>query len=416
MKKQNVLGLMLATSLAVTSLAGCNVPGMTGKAGNLTANQPGVQQPATTKPGGNTATGGQAATGGNTAIKPGTGSAAAPAPAEAKEGTAEALSDEKDMEAYDYMAGEAEADRTVMMVGAERPAEGMVGITSAVDLKAGKGDVSIRGTGKAGFKGKLADEVRKKLKDREGKKAEKLKDRLEKLKGDRAKLHEKAKGGKWLPTEPADGTEYKSFELAVNKTVTANGKTSSFSRAITMKRVRNIETKDLVSSNIEFMQTLPGGLTRASTRSKVLNADGTYSVEFNSTVTFPNGGTRVAQWSKTIAVDGTVTGTGTIVWTKADGTVKTVTITLNGTEEDTSANAGGTTVDGDAPEAAEGTQAEEAATEAETPDATEADDATKAEDGDEGDDDATEAADASDDGDTAEGDDAATGDDDATEA
>jgi hypothetical protein len=406
MKKQNVLGLMLATTVAMTALAGCKVPAMTG-AGTNTAQSPSTQAPAAQQPG--TKAPGNQATTGQTGTKQ---TAPVASEAQVREGTAESLSDEKDMEAYDVMANDAELGRTVMMVGAEKPPEGMVGITAALDgrVEKGEGDKAgqLRGGVKIAFKAKLREDLRNKLKERETKKVAKLKDRLDKLQNDRMKLRDKAQKGKWIATEPADGTEYKAFDFSVEKNVKANGKEAAFGRSVTMKRVRNIETKDLVSSHVEFSQSLPNGLTRKSVRDKVLNEDGTYSVTFHSELTLAGGAKRVADWNKTIAVDGSVSGTGTITWTDAAGAVtKETKITLNGTEEDTGADTGAGTVDADAPEAEEGTQAEVVATastevsdddkdEAGDDDATKTADADHDEEGDDGDEDeATDAEDAS---------------------
>ncbi len=150
MQKNNLIGLVIATSLGLSSLAGCVVspggvtPGGT-KAG--TATTPGATKPAT---------------GTGTATKPGTGTTGTPtvttptkvdpvAPAKpvavgavpasqaqagavASQETAAALTEERDMDDYDALASQegAAAAFQLQMVGAEPAEDGKVAITSGL--------------------------------------------------------------------------------------------------------------------------------------------------------------------------------------------------------------------------------------------------------------------------------------------
>jgi hypothetical protein len=326
MKKQNLFGLVLATSVALTSLAGCNAPmqpqlGTGSGNGGTTATQPGAQP-----------------------AKPGSNVQLAPAKQQAAtantQATAEAMADAREMDAYDTMANQEEtaarysvsalrADGSVVVAE-----DGMMVIT-ADGGKGGKGTkAGTRVEAEIKFKGKLKDAVKKKLTERQAKLTEKQAKTLDKLKGDRDKLKGKAQQAKWVAN--GDGTETKTFSFETSRTV--NGKTMS--RSVKMERTRNAESKDLLKSHVEFSQALPNGLTRSSVRDKVVAEDGTATVTFHSEITFKDGTKRVADWAKTISADGAVTGTGTIVWSDKDGkVVKTVNVTLGGTEETETATA-----------------------------------------------------------------------------
>lgn len=324
--KQNLFGLMLATTVAVTSLAGCNVPMQTklgAGAGTTTTTQPGAQTG--TKPGG--------------ALTGGTKTAVQLAPAKQAaattntQATAEAMADAKEMDAYDTMASQEEAAVARYAVaslnedGTPRKAgDGMAVITGGVKVDRG----GARGEAKIEFKGKLKAEAKKKLEERHGKLAQKAAKQLDKMKGDRDKLREKIKGA-WVAN--GDGTETKSFSFDTTRTV--NGKTMA--RSVKMERTRNAESKDLLKAHIEFAQTLPNGTSRTSVRDKVVAEDGTATVTFHSAVVMADGTTRTADWTKTITADGVVSGTGTILW--AGKINKTITITFGGTEETETATA-----------------------------------------------------------------------------
>lgn len=186
-------------------------------------------------------------------------------------------------------------------------------------------------------------EVLANVAERQGKRGEKLAGRLDKMKDAREKIRGAMSKANWV--DNGDGTATRTLDFSVTKTL--NGKT--FERSSKIVRTRRIEGKVLLLATAEFSQALPGGLTRTSTRSKALNADGTYSIEFKSVITLPNGSTRVASWEKTVGVEGGVTGTGTIIWTAADGTVKkTVTISLSGDEDTPKADCEDTATGGEA--------------------------------------------------------------------
>ncbi|MFP5502379.1 MAG: hypothetical protein ACLGIN_07800 [Candidatus Sericytochromatia bacterium] len=376
MKKQNVLGLVLATSLALTSLAGCQVPGMAGQT-----------------PSGTNATGGQQQPGGQTA-------AAQPTKTETREGAAVALAEEREMDDLDYAAGDSTAAAyAVAMVGQPKPREGEVAITATGGAEAGEGEVAITATGggeagadlpeaeagveaqagmtakpgpraerqqdrraalkdrRAALKDKLAG-LKEKLEKRKMERKAKVEARLAKIKGAADKVREKAKAAAWV--DNGDGTESKTLSANVEKSV--NGKAAN--KSYEFSRTRDSETKVLIGSTVKLSQTLPNGMSRLVERTKTLNEDGTYTVVFHSEHTFKDGRKRVADWTKTIAVDGTVSGTGTIVWTDKDGNeVKKTEVTLNGTEDAPEAEAGGEEVTADAPEAAVEGDAPEAAVE-----------------------------------------------------
>lgn len=294
MQKRSVLGIVLASSVALAALAGCNTP------------MPGGMSPET----GATATTDRKAT------------------------TAEALAEEQEMDDYDTIAAqEAAAGRyEVFAVGGPKAREGEVAITSETKTK-------VAQERKAAFKAKLDAKVSEKLKDRLKQKVEKVKGRLDKMKGAADKIKNQAKNAPWV--DNGDGTETKTIKFEVTKSVNAQGAT----RSVEMTRTRNKETKDLVSSEVKFSMTMPNGMSRNSTRTKTLNADGSYTVVFHGEFTFKDGTKRVADWTKTIAVDGSVTGTGTIVWTDASGKeTKKVEVSLNGTDEETKATTEGEVV------------------------------------------------------------------------
>jgi hypothetical protein len=186
------------------------------------------------------------------------------------------------------------------------------------------------------IKAQVKIEVAKALKERETKEREKAKERLKVRKDEHNAIAGAAKGVKWV-VDATTGTESRSFESDVTKTV--NGQT--LKRHVSISRTRKSDTKVLVAAHDEFTETLPSGLSRSSVRDKAVQADGSYNVTFHSEITFKDGTVRTADWAKTIAADGKVTGTGTITWTAKDGKVlKTVNVTLNGTEDNQTAAAG----------------------------------------------------------------------------
>ncbi len=183
----------------------------------------------------------------------------------------------------------------------------------------------------------------KKVLERQSKRAEKLNMRLEKMQDARLAIRGKIKDAAWV--DNGDGTASRTIEIDVKKA--QNDK--SFERKAKIVRTRRIEDKVLLLATAEFTQALPGGLTRTSTRSKTLNADGTYTIAFDSLITLPNGATRTAAWDKTIGVDGGCTGTGTLTWTDKDGKViKTATIKLSGNEDEPIAKCEDPTTGGEA--------------------------------------------------------------------
>lgn len=359
MKTQKLLGLMLASSVALASLAGCASPVQNQLPGN------GAQRPATGSNVQPAPTGGSATT-----TKPGTISQFSPAKQQAaaqnSQATADAMNDEQDMNAYDAMASEdAAAMYSVFVVGAPAPAEGMVGITAALDGEV-KAETGTKGRSPLLGQQRLSDkqkeavkkvvkekaklvELKKKQDERRVKQQEQLAKRLDKMKDVRGKMKDAFKGG-WVAGDE-EGTEKKTHSFSATKTV--NGKTMS--RSVEMIRVRSKETKALLSAHVSFSQELPNGLTRTSTRDKVLQEDGSYLVTFHSELTLAGGAKRVVDWTKTIAADGSVTGTGTIVWTGKDGktSTKTVTLAISGKEEAETTTA---------TDAATGTEAEVAVT------------------------------------------------------
>lgn len=171
---------------------------------------------------------------------------------------------------------------------------------------------------------KLAEAANQKRKEREENAKKSVQARLGKLSNDREKMKGALGKADWV--DNGDGTKTKTVEFDVNKTI--NGK--SLVRKAKLVRTINAD-KQVVSMSAEFEQSLPGGLSRKSARTKVLQADGSYQVSFDSSVTLPNGFTHVVEWDKVIAVDGTVTGTGTHITLDADGNeVKKVSLTMSG--------------------------------------------------------------------------------------
>ena len=310
MKSKEVLGFVLATSLALTTLAGCNVPGAAGANEGTT---PGAQQ-----------NGGQLNNEGSSQTQ-------APAPGAARDGAAEALAEEREMGDLDAVAwDDAAAAYAVSTVGQTEPHK----------------------PSKHAFMGKLHAEAHVNLKERTRKRASKAHERH---KGHAHKVRDAAKAAQWQ--DNGDGTESRTFMSDVSKTV--NGKTMS--RKVEIKHRRHIESKHPIESHIKLETTLPNGSSRTSERTKTLSGeDGSHALTFASSLTLKNGATRVAAWNHSIAADGSVTGTGTISWAmKADMVNKAVvSVSMKGTEESAKVGVGGETVDADAPEAAdEGTDA-----------------------------------------------------------
>ncbi|PIQ25592.1 hypothetical protein COW64_14660 [bacterium (Candidatus Blackallbacteria) CG18_big_fil_WC_8_21_14_2_50_49_26] len=68
--------------------------------------------------------------------------------------------------------------------------------------------------------------------------------------------------------------------------------------------------------------------TRSVHRTVTVNADGSRTVSVESTTTWKDGRKREVQRQHVVAADGSATGTGTITWTKADGTSTTRNLTF----------------------------------------------------------------------------------------
>lgn len=352
--KHNVFGLMLATSVALSTLAGCNMP-MNAKL--PTGSGTGMTQPSsgmtTGKTGGSTV-GGSLTTGTNVKVVPTLAPAKQAAAVETTTATTAALQDAAELDAYDTMATQEDsAPAMYALISLNETATATTTTSAEADDKDATatadatGTVAVKPTVKPVmrpgdahkplgplFKGKLKDEVKKKLEQRQAQFNEKQKKQLDKMANDRDKMRGKIKNVKWV--DNGDGTETKSFDFSVDKTV--NGKT--FARSVKMTRTRNKDSKDMLAVHAEFSQTEPSGLTRTSMRDKTWAEDGSAHATFHSEITLPNGTKRVADWDKTISVDGTVSGKGTITWTDKTGkVVKTVNVTLNGTDDATEAKA-----------------------------------------------------------------------------
>jgi 5-hydroxyisourate hydrolase-like protein (transthyretin family) len=301
-QKKTVIGMMLATTVALGALAGCATPAQT--------TMPGTQQAAAKQQAG----------------------------AQTSQTTAQAMAEEREMEHYGYLADEAEpAGYNVMMVGQPKPKDGEMAITAETTVDAGKGakaetkaEATNGGKARVDFKGKLKAEVKAKLDTRKAKLKAKAKGQLDKMKNEKDAIGKAAKAAQWV--DNGDGTETKAMSFSVEKTV--NGQTSS--RSVKMERTRKTDDKTLVSAHSEF-STSHNGVTRTVVRDKALQEDGSYKVTFHSEMTFKDGSKRVADWNKTISADGAVSGTGTIVWTGK--MTKTVTIKFGGTEEAETATA-----------------------------------------------------------------------------
>lgn len=346
---------MLAASLTLSTLAGCQTPATPStdaKTGSASSS-PSTAKPST--PAANTtapATSGTATTGAAAETKPGTNAPAAAPKAVADAGTelASALSAEREAEDLVLLADEGEAAKyRVLVVGAEKPKEGQVGITGMLDdvkdkaaaakdkpelVKAAMAGAAlarhqqrVADLRKAAFKAKLKADVKAKMDQRlEARKAS-AKPRLEKMADARGKMKEAVKAAKWV--DNGDGTETTSVTIDTNRT--ANGKSMAGKR--TMERTRRIEDKVLTSVVATFSHTGPQGGSYTMNRSKTLQEDGSYKVVFHAEMALPNGKTRVTDWEKTISADGAVSGTGTLVVKKGEETLKTINLTLSGSEK-----------------------------------------------------------------------------------
>jgi hypothetical protein len=184
------------------------------------------------------------------------------------------------------------------------------------------------------FRGKLDEKAKAELDKRQKDLREKAKDRLAKAKGNLDKARAAMKDATWVEDKAA-GTKTKTFTFDVSKEV--NGVTTKRSRKIV--RTVRIEDNVLVSLTAEFNDVRANGGSTTTSRSKTLQADGSYKVVFHSVIVLGDGTTRTADWDKTIAADGKVSGAGKIVWTKEGAVVKTVDIKLGGSEAKETAEA-----------------------------------------------------------------------------
>ncbi|MDB5101918.1 MAG: hypothetical protein JWM80_6339 [Cyanobacteria bacterium RYN_339] len=342
---KNIFGAMIASSLVLATLAGCNTPtpGGASATGTTTGGTTGTTTPS--KPTGTT-TGTPAVT-----TQPGTTTGStATASNETSSEAASAMADERAMDDYSAVAEQEDptpASFYVLDVAATGAAKATVtaGATGAAavnanagaDLKAAAAKIKAgqkltdderRAAIKGAAKVKITVEVKAKVQARIKERNQKIAKRLDKLSNQREKMRNQLKGVKWV--DNGDGTQTKT--ISFDDTRTVNGK--SVTRKATISRTIQTDTKALVSWHADFDQTLPNGLHRVSTRDKVLQEDGTYLVTFHSELTLAGGAKRTSDWTKTIAADGSVTGKGTITWANKDGKiVKTVTITLSGDED-----------------------------------------------------------------------------------
>lgn len=184
---------------------------------------------------------------------------------------------------------------------------------------------------RAAAKVRLQAETKAKLEARRGALRERLRARLDKLADARGRIKEAFRQAAWVTN--TDGSRTKTLIFDVVKTV--DGK-QSVRKA---KLVRTVDAEGLlVAASVDFRQSFPNGLSRVSSRTKVLQADGSYKVVFHAELTLPSGKTRVTDWQKTIAASGAVTGSGTIATETEDGEVTgSLPVELGGSEEAPSA-------------------------------------------------------------------------------
>ncbi|MDB5096770.1 MAG: hypothetical protein JWM80_1191 [Cyanobacteria bacterium RYN_339] len=272
MNKQ-LVGLMLASTLSLSVLVGCNGGLLTGAA-----------------------------------------QTSATASSDASSETASAMAEERSMDDYATIAGQEDASASAFQVLAlDASATANASVATPV-LTA------------------LSGEVRARVQARQATREASIKGRLDKLATQRAQMRAQLKATNFVVG--TNGTSQKS--ITIDDTRTVNGK--AVARHCTLVKTINTDSKETLSWRAEFKQTLPSGLSRVSTRTKTLLADGSYMVVFHSELTLANGRTRTADWSKTIAADGSVSGKGMIVWKdKAGVVVKTSTVTLTGDEDKASA-------------------------------------------------------------------------------
>lgn len=288
------------TAMAIAMLTGCTAtaagtitPGAAAQPG--TAAQPGASTPASSKANGGAANSTEVAA---------------------------ALTEEREAEGYSYLAAaDGAAKYAVMLVGAEKPPEGMVGITATLDGDAATpaGGGKLRAKVKADVKAKL-DARKTKLESRLAKHVAKLDKAKEKIKAALAKAD-------WKTNE--DGTKTRALSFKVEKSI--NGKTAD--RDCNVERTLGADG-ELVKAAWAFSLNGPNGGKHTMTRTKDLQEDGSYKVVYHADIVLANGATRTRDFTKSISADGQVSGTGTIVWKDKDGkVVKTVNVTFSGTEE-----------------------------------------------------------------------------------
>ncbi|MEB3198163.1 MAG: hypothetical protein VKP62_13265 [Candidatus Sericytochromatia bacterium] len=291
-----LLGAMLAATITLSSLAGCQAAAPNGPAPVAEAKK---STPAT------------APVSGSQGLVP-------VAVAEAGTELAAALTAERESEDLVMLAEDGEANAySVLQLGAK--------------LEAAKGAPRVKQKmnelRKNAFRAKLKPEVKTKLEERAKAFKAAAKPRLEKMKEHAGKLKQAAKDAPWV--DNGDGTETKTVTIEATRRI--NAKSFGGQRVVT--RTRRIEDKVLLSVDANFSHTGPLGGTYTMTRSKDLQEDGSYKVVFHAEMNLPGGKQRVTDWEKTIAADGSVSGSGTMVVKKGEEVLKSVNLTLSGTEK-----------------------------------------------------------------------------------
>lgn len=250
-----------------------------------------------------------------------------------------ALVEESNGEAADYAVmdpGTSAPAYRVQLLGAPKPPEGMVGITSGPTGDEGRPQLAAGFQGKIDMQLPLAERTRPDgSKVKRGKPAEQGKlDQVKKQVGERV---EKMKGkveAQRKAVRDAMGKDKAKREVLVGDDGTV-GVVSSFEHSnkagthvVKAQQVFKGTSKDdvkpenLLSSAVRSARTTKDGIKSSSVRTVAVNEDGTKDITFTHTLTRNDGKTKTVSWERTVAADGSSSGEGKIV--RFDGSELTI--------------------------------------------------------------------------------------------
>jgi hypothetical protein len=152
---------------------------------------------------------------------------------------------------------------------------------------------------------------------------EKIKDLRELAQDKKQKLINKAQAVRTSTTEEIQNDD---GSITTITKVEFKNETTGATRQVTSTRTT---LDDKLVSAFYTLEASHKNYTRTVERNVEVNADGGRSISSKSTTTWSNGKKRERSEERVVAADGTATGGGSITITRADGTVKTYTYSLN---------------------------------------------------------------------------------------